>query len=43
MDILYKDTISDHIYGKEWKIIMILEIVDFLNENMFLLSNICIT
>ncbi len=53
MDIMYKDTISAQIHGEEWKIIMILEIVDCLNglcendfiydENMFLLSSICIT
>ncbi len=53
MDIMFKDTISAHIHGEEWKIIMILEIVDFLNghcendftyeEKMFLLSHICIT
>ncbi len=53
MDIMYKDTISAQINGKEWKIIMILEIVDCLNglcenhftynENMYLLSDICMT
>ncbi len=31
MHIMYKDTISAHIHGEEWKIIMILEIVDCLN------------
>ncbi len=45
MDIMYKDTISARIHGEEWKINMILEIVDCLNclcendftydENMF--------
>ncbi len=45
--------ISAQFHGEEWKINMILEIVDFLNglfendfkynENMFLLSDICIT
>ncbi len=50
---MYKDTISGQIYGKEWKINIILEIVDCLNElcekdftydeNIFLLSDICIT
>ncbi len=50
---LYKDTISAQIHGEEWKINMILEIVDCLNglsendftydENMYLLSDICIT
>ncbi len=50
MDIMYKDTMSTQIHGEEWKINMILEIVDCLNglcenddENMFLLSDICIT
>ncbi len=53
MDIMYKDTISAQIRGEEWKINMILEIVDCLNglceynftydEDMFLLSDICIT
>ncbi len=51
MDIMYKDTISAHIHGEEWNIIMILEIFNCLNglcyftydEKMFLLSNICIT
>ncbi len=53
MDIMYKDTISAQIHGEEWKINMILEIVNCLNElcendftydeNMFLLSDICIT
>ncbi len=53
MDIMYKDTIFAHIHGEVWKIIMILEIVNCLNrlcendftydENMFLLSDICIT
>ncbi len=53
MDIMYKDTISAHIHGEELKIMTILEIVDCLNElcendftydeNMFLLSDICIT
>ncbi len=53
MDIMYKDTISVQIHGEEWKINMNLEIVDCLNglcvndftydENMYLLSNICIT
>ncbi len=53
MDIMQKDTIFAHIHGEEWKIIIILEIVDCLNglcendfrydENMFLLSDICIT
>ncbi len=53
MDTMYKDTISAQIYGEKWKINMILEIVDGLNglcendftydENMFLLSDICIT
>ncbi len=53
MDIMYKDTISAPIHGEEWKINMIFEIVDYLNglcendftydENMFLLSDICIT
>ncbi len=48
-----KDTISAQIDGEEWKVNMILEIVDCLNglcennftydENMFLLSDICIT
>ncbi len=52
MDIMYEDTISVQISDEEWKIIMILEIVDCLNglcengfsydENMFL-SDICIT
>ncbi len=28
MDIMYNDTISAHIHGEQWKIIMILEIVD---------------
>ncbi len=42
MDIMYKDTISDQTYDEECKINMILEIVDCLNENMFLLSDICI-
>ncbi len=32
MDIMYKDTNSAHIHGEGWKIIMILEIVDGLNE-----------
>ncbi len=51
MDIMYEDTISAHIHGEEWTIIMILEIVDCLNglcendftydENMYLsISNI---
>ncbi len=38
MDIMYKDTISAESHGKEWKINMILEIVDYLNglsENDF--------
>ncbi len=53
MDIMQKDTISAQIHGEELKINMILEIVDCLNglcendftydENMFLLSDICIT
>ncbi len=53
MDIMYKDTISAQIHGEEWKINMIVEIVDCLNglcendftydENMFLLSDLCIT
>ncbi len=53
MDIMYKDTISAQIDGEEWKINIILDIVDCLNglcgndftydENMFLLSDICIT
>ncbi len=46
MDIMYKDNISAHIHCEEWKIITILEIVDCLKglcENMFLLSDICIT
>ncbi len=53
MDIMYKDTISAQIHVEEWKINMILEIVDCLkglcendftyDENMFLLSDICIT
>ncbi len=53
MDIMYKDNISPQIHGEEWKINMILEIVDSLNglcendftydENMYLLSDICIT
>ncbi len=53
MVIMYKDTISAQIHGEEWKINMILEIVYCLNglcennftydENMFLLSDICIT
>ncbi len=53
MDIMYKDTISAQIHCEEWKINMILEIVDCLNglcendftydENMYLLSDICIT
>ncbi len=32
MDIMYKDTISAQIHGEEWKINMILEIIDCLNE-----------
>ncbi len=53
MDNMYKDTISTQIHGEEWKINMIFEIVDCFNglcendftydENMFLLSDICIT
>ncbi len=53
MVIMYKDTISAQIHGEEWKIKMILEIVDCLNglcendftydENMYLVSDICIT
>ncbi len=53
MDIMYKDTISARIHGQEWKINMILEIVDSSNglcenyftydENMYLLSDICMT
>ncbi len=53
MDIMYKNTISAQIHGEEWKINMILEIIDCLNglcendftydENMYLLSDICIT
>ncbi len=53
MDIMYKETISAQIDGEEWKINIILDIVDCLNglcgndftydENMFLLSDICIT
>ncbi len=53
MDIMYKDTIYSQFHGEEWKIIMILEIVDCLNqlceddftydENIFLLSDIYIT
>ncbi len=53
MDIMYRETISVQIYGEEWKINMILEIVGCLNglsendstydENMFLYSNICLT
>ena len=38
MDIMYKDTISAQIHGEEWKINMILEIVDCVNglcENDF--------
>ncbi len=38
MDIMYKDTISAQIHGEEWKINLILEIVDCLNglcENEF--------
>ncbi len=29
MDIMYKDTISAQIHSEEWKINMILEIVDY--------------
>ncbi len=53
MDIMYKDTMSAQIHGEKWKIYVILETVDCLNglcendftydENMFLLSDICIT
>ncbi len=53
MDIMYKDTIYSQFHCEEWKIIMILEIVDCLNElcendftydeNIFLLSDIYIT
>ncbi len=53
IDIMYKKTISAQFHGEEWKINMILEIVSCLNgfckndftydENMFLLSDICIT
>ncbi len=53
MDIMYKDTISAQIHGEEWKINMILEIVNCLNElcendftyyeKLYLLSDICIT
>ncbi len=47
MDIMYKDNISSQIYGEEWKINMILEIVNCLNvlrENNFTydLYDICI-
>ncbi len=38
MDIMYNNTISAQIHGEEWKINMILEIVDCLNglcENDF--------
>ncbi len=52
-DIMYKDTISAQIHGEEWNFNMFLEIVDCLNglcekdftydENMYLLSDICIT
>ncbi len=50
---MYKDTISAHIHGEEWKIMMILEIINCLNglcendftydENIFLLCDICFT
>ncbi len=39
MDIMYKDNIAAQIHGEEWKINIILEN----DENMFFLSDICIT
>ncbi len=30
IDIMYKDNIAAHIHGEEWKIILILEIVDLI-------------
>ncbi len=38
MDIMYKDTISAQIHGEDWKINMILEIVDCLNMTLHMMK-----